>query len=98
MGAQSFIHTGKGDTVQDAFASARDKAAWDYGHGGYTGSLAEKDSFVLIPIPSEWEGTPEQYVNHLFQQDDPRIEDKWGPAGAVEIAPKTWIFFGYASS
>jgi len=49
MGAAEFEQHGKGATVTEAFLAAREQAAWEYGHGGYTGSLAEKGEFIEIP-------------------------------------------------
>lgn len=48
MGASTFLCEGRGDTAQKAFEAARRDALYRYGHGGYTGSLAEKQSFTLI--------------------------------------------------
>ena len=51
MGATNYVTISKGEDAKDAFSSARDKAQWDHGHGGYTGTIAEKDSFVEFPRP-----------------------------------------------
>jgi len=51
MGATNYVTISKGKDAKDAFSSARDKAQWDHGHGGYTGTIAEKDSFVEFPRP-----------------------------------------------
>lgn len=105
MGAQTFMEHGHGTDVKDAFSNAVDQACYDYGHAGYTGSLAEKDSYVVIPL--EGEATREAAVrlaNQLMDDDDVRISDKWGPAGAIryfdESRPEeqSWVFFGWASS
>lgn len=98
MGACDFRTIGTGKTVSEAFTMAKDTAAYESGHGGYTGTIAEKDSFVLIPVPSEFAGRPADFVEHLMVEDDDRIRDKWGPAGAIQIAEDRWMFFGYASS
>lgn len=49
MGAEQFKSYGTGADSQQAFRSAVDQAAYDYGHAGYTGTLAEKREFVTIP-------------------------------------------------
>jgi hypothetical protein len=36
------------DTPQKAFRAALEEAYWDYGRAGYTGTIAEKDGFVMI--------------------------------------------------
>lgn len=51
MGATDFMTTGEGKTAQDAFDSAVKSAEWEHGHGGYTGTIAEKDSFKMARIP-----------------------------------------------
>lgn len=51
MGASDFTQTGFGRDVREAFIKARDQAAWEYGHGGYTGTLAEKSEYVLLELP-----------------------------------------------
>lgn len=37
--------------VHLAFMAACEQAAWDYGHSGYTGTIAEKGSFVFFDLP-----------------------------------------------
>jgi len=44
----TFDTIGTGDTVSEAFGRAQDDAAWEHGHGGYTGTIAEKGGYVLI--------------------------------------------------
>ena len=57
MGAEQFDVVVLGeDDVRTAFAAAREQAQYDYGHAGYTGTIAEKDSVVVIhdrPVPVE---------------------------------------------
>ncbi len=48
MGAESFKTYGSGATPQEAFRAAVHQAAYDYGHAGYTGTIAEKHEFTLI--------------------------------------------------
>lgn len=52
MGAHAFFTYAFGKTANDAFRAAVEQAQWDYGHGGYTGTIAEKRDFVLLPKPS----------------------------------------------
>src|SRR5438105_3856825 len=54
LAASQFHQIGKGKTAQEAFRYARDVALWENGRKGYTGTLAEKDDFVIIskkPMP-----------------------------------------------
>lgn len=48
MGADQFMTTARGRTATEAFKSAVDDARHEHGHGGYTGSIAEKSRFVVI--------------------------------------------------
>ena len=51
MGACDFMNRSCGKNARDAFDSLRDHAAYEHGHGGYTGTIAEKGSFVELPTP-----------------------------------------------
>ena len=52
MGASTFIvHTKPYANAREAFNDAIRDAAWEYGHGGYTGTIAEKSNFFLIEKP-----------------------------------------------
>lgn len=48
MGACDFETRGFGKTAQDAFNEAVDRARYEHGHGGYTGTIAEKSEFVEL--------------------------------------------------
>lgn len=61
MGAHDFTCSAYGKTANDAFQAARDHAAWEHGHGGYTGTIAEKHDFTLFAIP------PRVKVNDLLK-------------------------------
>ncbi len=96
MGADSFGTISKGKTAREAFNAAVEKARYDHGHSGYSGSIAEKTSFVVIPCPEGKQ--PRAYANALLDEGDPRIDDKWGPAGCIKVAEEKYYFFGWASS
>mgnify|MGYP000592557142 CR=1 FL=1 len=101
MSAEVFMHWSSGKSADAAFQSARDEAQYDYGHAGYTGTIAEKHSFVMIPWPGK--GLPdrtdaEELGDKLISSDDPRIDDKWGPAGCIKAQNDEYLFFGLASS
>ncbi|MFK0142472.1 hypothetical protein [Streptomyces murinus] len=98
MGAYDFITTSSGDDVDTAFDRARDEAAWEHGHGGYTGTIAEKDEFVMVADSPMSPAAAEKYAVHLLNTNDERIRDKRGPAGAIPVDDGTWLFVGYASS
>lgn len=46
MGATTFFTYATGKTAKEAFASAQAEARYDHGHSGYTGTIAEKPSFI----------------------------------------------------
>lgn len=103
MGSQSFVHTRfafDGITAKQAFKEAQEEARYDYGHRGYTGTIAEKMKFVEMPMI---EGkTAEEAAWHYINEFDPRIDDKWGPAGCVKGKDhdgyEVYCFFGWASA
>jgi hypothetical protein len=51
MGATEFAIDNVGKTVGDAFDKQATSDQYNFGHSGYTGTLAEKDGFVLIDRP-----------------------------------------------
>jgi hypothetical protein len=103
MSAEQFKQVGLGVSVKEAFDAAVSAARYDYGHAGNTGTLADKDEFVVI---SDEEGRSladaSALADQLLRDDDERIDDKWGPAGAIRFDepdhPTAWLFFGWASS
>jgi hypothetical protein len=103
MGAETFTTYSVGKNSAEAFAEAVRRASYDYGHNGYTGTVAEKDSFTPIDLPAEWAHAPKEFANKLIGEDDSRVDDKWGPAGCLEISfdedtgVRTYLFFGWAS-
>lgn len=102
MGADVFYSQATGRNAQEAFRAAKEEAYWEHGHGGYSGSIAEKGSFVIINLPEGREAF--EFADELIENEDPRVDDKWGPAGCIPLgAPKgddtqgRYLFFGWAS-
>lgn len=96
MGAQVFTTIGTGATAQIAFNDEVEHACYTNGHGGYSGTIAEKCEFVMIPcLPGQ---TEEDTAQILIRDRDPRIDDKWGPAGCIDMGDGDFLFFGWASS
>ena len=60
MGATTFEVIGIGADIQAAFTRLRDQALWESGHGGYTGTIAEKRGFAEFTLPTRW--TFEKFV------------------------------------
>lgn len=51
MGGVSFLNIGVGKTADEAFRHLSDEASYEHGHGGYTGTIAEKPGFELLSLP-----------------------------------------------
>jgi hypothetical protein len=94
------------DSVDQTFLRAVDQAKYEFGHGGYTGTLAEKDSYVVI---GDAAGPAEALTKaqQLLNDNDPRVDDKRGPAGIILYpwtiassgeAVRKALIFGWASS
>ena len=94
MGSATFVHERTSEkNARDAFKAAREEALYNHGHSGYSGTIAEKDSFVVLPCI---EGkTPRDSFFDVYI-DDPRIYDKYGPAGCIETE-NGFVFFGWAA-
>ena len=92
MGATNYVTISKGQNAKDAFSSAYDKAQWDHGHGGYTGTIAEKDSFVEFPRPKGVRMRTVIKIVHNMTWDDERIiklEKKY-PKFPVRQMARVW--------
>lgn len=96
MGAEAFSVFAEGKDAHAAFKSAVEEAQYEHGHGGYSGTIAEKRRFVMIGSAPDRKSAGE-IAGRLIDEDDPRIEDKWGPAGYISIDAGGFIFFGWAS-
>ena len=95
MGADVFMITATGVSARDAFTNARQEALHYSGHGGYTGTIAEKQDFTVISLKEGHE--PHEYADELIVDCDPRINNKWGPAGCFDLGGGRYLFFGWAS-
>lgn len=97
MGGCNFEQFQRGSDLKEAFSKAHDAAAWEHGHGGYSGSLAEKPGAVLRSNSVYTLAEAQE-----FAQRDYRDNDKWGDAYAVRVSdPKIgdgFLFYGWASS
>lgn len=96
MGASSFVVRVNGIDAREAFELAVEQAQYDYGHSGYTGTIAEKNDFVMIEL--DHGDNPEDYAYKLINDLDNRISGKWGPAGCFALGNNEFMFFGWASS
>jgi hypothetical protein len=88
MGADSFINHGPGTDPKDIFYDLVSQVAHEHGHGGYTGTIAEKDNFIIVP------NQPVRLLDEALLWADKQLgdyesdafwQDKWGPAAAIPI-------------
>jgi hypothetical protein len=96
MGAMEFVTYSEGETSSIAFNNAKEKAFYDVGHQGYSGTIAEKNSFRMVPMLKN--ETLEEAIDRCLEDDTHFCQDKWGDAGCIWVEEDTWVFFGYASS
>ena len=113
MGATDFYQTATGKTAREAFNNAVKQAQWDYGHAGYTGTIAEKDGFEEVILPDDIDPTEflrwvkrtaaEQvqdvpvHVKYHVDRAAKKYDDKWGPAVCVKLEDGVYAFTGWAS-
>jgi len=92
--------------VDIAFSHAQQRAKHYYGHGGYTGTIAEKNGYRVISEEAMPYDKATKLADDLINKRDARIDDKWGPAGVIQVKQRAsknrprmdgWLFFGWAS-
>jgi hypothetical protein len=99
MGAHYFATAAWGKTPQAAFQAAQERARWEHGHGGYTGTIAEKHDFALFTVPPRMTARKfEMLVSEAAEsadvedaRDDLRIAEAWlrsKPKGQVRVAQR----------
>jgi hypothetical protein len=111
MGAVPFFTHASGDTAEDAFADCKQALHQQYEDTDgvfFIGQVWEKPDVILFDVIEEIERedydaltTPEQMADILVYEDG-RIQDKWGPAGAIDLGVhegRRWfMIFGWANS
>ena len=95
MGAAVFIKRVRGESAKKAFRDAVDDAIDESGSGGYSGTIAEKDSFVMVCCPDGVD--PTDFANNLLEEDKHKVCDKHGPAGCIDCGNGQYLFFGFAA-
>jgi len=100
MGAQEFFTVAAGNTAREAFKKAVEDAQYLHGHGGYTGTIAEKTSFKLIRVPTRQD--PFKYAELLVDEGN---FGKYDSAGCIHLGVRgdkegldQYLFFGWAAS
>lgn len=89
MGSAGVVDVIKGSNPRDAFNAAHEQARYEFGSGGYTGTLAESTGYFLVPgTYLEWEA--DKKAHQMLNNDEVR---KWGPSGLLAVvdpvAPRT---------
>lgn len=97
MGGTTFIKKCKGATAREAFNTAVREAQYMSGHGGYTGTIAEKSEWRMATAKSMTFGEACVYAEAEFDNPQSPFDDKWGPAGCIALGGDEWVFFGWAS-
>lgn len=80
MGGSGFSTVVHGKNAEEAFSSARDDAKWEHGHGGYTGTIAEKHEYRLFQAP---DGVSSQDLEAMVWSQCTFVE--------VEISREEWL-------
>jgi hypothetical protein len=97
----------EGPNPEVNFREAVAAAKQEYGHGGYTGTIAEKSSYEVITGQPVDLSEAYEIAREMVDTDDERVTDTWGPAGAIPVkdpdgdprpgVPDGWLFVGWAS-
>lgn len=114
MGASQFCIVFGGDSMVKAFHAAKEDAYHMHGHGGYTGTIAEKPGFTHMDLPEGVDAYEAEQLLQLWDMEDrDGLEEayrawvekayeiwnnKWGPALCLRTGDKQWMFCGMASS
>ena len=109
MGASSFRNNAVGTDIHYAFRRLVENAEADNDDEGYSGTIAEKSSFVMSKKPArvdpeKWyfqvkdfcEKDKSQKHYDLLKEDFEIYDDKWGPALCIPTKDG-FIFCGFAS-
>lgn len=79
-GGTDFIDFIKEPNPDKAFRTLVQKSRFESGHGGYTGTIAEKSDFVIKDRSGLTKDEADDYAYRLVDKND-----KWGPAWAVAV-------------
>ena len=94
---QEFEVRVRANTVEEAFNHAREVAELEAPEGtaGYTGTIAEKQEFEVVPRDYS---VPWDMQLLRLRYSHPAYDNKRGPAGCLQIKTGEWVFFGCSSS
>lgn len=77
MGATTFSTIAAGKTAADAYRTAVDDARHWHGHGGYTGTIAEKSGWVEYTLPARV--TAQKFMATVWNA----LDEIWAAEGAA---------------
>lgn len=107
MGAEYFEEYGEGLDADEVFTNLVSKAQYDFGHAGYTGTIAEKNKFETVSDPRLLVKNINGYLPEIHDwavdYDSLYPHDKWGAACHIPVKNESeniigHFFFGWASS
>lgn len=106
MGASTFYNSIRGTDARAAFNQLTEQSQYESGHS-YSGEIGMKSTFVHIATVDTLQEARE-LAARLIDAEDPRVDDKWGPAGCIAWTKAKaddeagdvggFTFFGWASS
>lgn len=70
MGAADYRSTAFGKTAQAAFSAAVEQAQHEHGHGGYTGTIAEKNGYGFIQVDLPKGVAMDAFINLLHDAEE----------------------------
>lgn len=111
MGAEQFYNKVVSASAREAFRQANEEACHEHGHGGYTGTIAEKSSYSMSNKPNDvdaddWiemvedfdENDKDQEHYRELKKDFEVYDDKWGDALCIDCGEGVFVLCGWASS
>ncbi|MET9403947.1 hypothetical protein [Kitasatospora sp. NPDC002965] len=85
MGAERFTTYQDGIDVTQAFRDAVEDARYEYGHRGYTGTIAEKEDWQTVTSTPLSMDDAEALADRIMRDYEHPLQDAWGPAGAIPV-------------
>ncbi|MFB7378575.1 hypothetical protein ACFC6U_27935 [Kitasatospora purpeofusca] len=85
MGAERFTTYQDGIDVTHAFRDAVENARYEYGHRGYTGTIAEKEGWQTVTSTPLSMDDAEALADRIMRDYEHPLQDVWGPAGAIPV-------------
>lgn len=98
MGSSTFIIRSKGKTPEEAHNAAVLEAQHEHGHGGYTGTIAEKAGCGIVMFRTPEGVRPGDYARKVLDDVHSDVNEDDGPTGCIDLGDGSYLFFGWASS